>query len=237
MGKRHSPSFPWKEVPRRGGGWNRRGMKGNMRKAVSHIVIPSGAEGSLPFAVRDSRVPHMCRALLRFPHLSFIPLEPYPARYARHLPHAGKALSVVILFPHMRVFALRLWGKRYSRIAAFPMGEGLRYGICFSFICFHARPGAFASCHPTAPFSRVQGRFLVPLEMTRGGRTVIRGRACSLLASPTFSAKRSHFLRKEHLRNHHSPPILSAFSHRLAPRGSSMDFFKNKRVSPHFLQI
>ena len=26
--------------------------------------------------------------------LSFIPLEPYPARFARHLPHAGKALSV-----------------------------------------------------------------------------------------------------------------------------------------------
>ena len=23
--------------------------------------------------------------------LSFIPLEPYPARYARHLPHAGEA--------------------------------------------------------------------------------------------------------------------------------------------------
>ena len=83
----------------------------------------------------------------------------------------------------------------------------------------------------------VQGRFLAALEMTRGGRTVIRGRACSLLASPTFSAKRSHSLRKERLRNHHSPPILSAFSHREAPRGSSMDFFKNKRVSPHFLQI
>ena len=29
--------------------------------------------------------------------LSFIPLVPYPARSARHLPHAGKALSVVIL--------------------------------------------------------------------------------------------------------------------------------------------
>ena len=56
--------------------------------------------------------------------LSFIPIEPYPARYARHLPHAGKALSVVILFLHMRVFALTLWGKRYSRIAAFPIGEG-----------------------------------------------------------------------------------------------------------------
>ena len=39
----------------------------------------------------DSRFPHICRALLRFPHQSFMPLEPYPARYARHLPHAGKA--------------------------------------------------------------------------------------------------------------------------------------------------
>ena len=64
--------------------------------------------------------PHMCRALLRFPQLSFKALEPYPARYARHLPHAGKALSVIILFPHMCVFALTLWGKRYSRIVAFP---------------------------------------------------------------------------------------------------------------------
>ena len=49
--RRHSPSFPWKEVPRRGGGWNRRGMKGNMSKAVSRIVIPSGAEGSFSFAI------------------------------------------------------------------------------------------------------------------------------------------------------------------------------------------
>ena len=73
---------------------------------------------------RDSRFPHMCRAPLRFPHQSFMPLEPYPARYARPLPHAGKALSVVILFPHMRVFALTLWGKRYSRIVTFPIGEG-----------------------------------------------------------------------------------------------------------------
>ena len=83
----------------------------------------------------------------------------------------------------------------------------------------------------------VQGRFLAALEMTRGGRTVIRERAFSLLAVPTFPAKRSHSLRKERLRNPHFPPILSAFSHREAPRGSSMDFFKNKRVSPHFLQI
>ena len=25
--KRHSPSFPWKEVPQRGGGWHRSGIK------------------------------------------------------------------------------------------------------------------------------------------------------------------------------------------------------------------
>ena len=37
-----------------------------------------------------------------------------------HLPLEEKALSVVMLFPHMRVFALMLWGRRYSRIAAFP---------------------------------------------------------------------------------------------------------------------
>ena len=33
--------------------------------------------------------------------LFFMPLVPYPARSARHLPHAGKALSVVILFLHV----------------------------------------------------------------------------------------------------------------------------------------
>ena len=33
---------------------------------------------SLSFAVRDSRVSHMCRAPLRFPHLSFMPPVPYP---------------------------------------------------------------------------------------------------------------------------------------------------------------
>ena len=49
-----------------------------------------------------------------------MPLEPYPTRYARHLPLEGKALSIVILFPHMCVLALTLWGKRYSRIVAFP---------------------------------------------------------------------------------------------------------------------
>ena len=39
--------------------------------------------------------------LRRISSLSFTQLEPYPARFARHLPHAGKALSVGILFPHL----------------------------------------------------------------------------------------------------------------------------------------
>ena len=62
--------------------------------------------------------------LRRSPSLSFIPLEPYPARSAHHLPHAGKALSVGIVFPHMHAFVLTMREKRCSRIVAFPIGEG-----------------------------------------------------------------------------------------------------------------
>ena len=43
-----------------------------------------------------SQTAHLRRS---FP-LSFIPLEPYPARSARHLPHAGKALCRRYRFPH-----------------------------------------------------------------------------------------------------------------------------------------
>ena len=48
------------------------------------------------------------RAPLRFPHLSFIRLEPYPARYACHLPHAdaGKMMFSFRCLPH--------GGRRYS---------------------------------------------------------------------------------------------------------------------------
>ena len=62
--------------------------------------------------------------LRRISPLFFMPLVPYPARFARHLPHAGKALSIGIVFPHMHVFALAMREKRYSRIVAFPIGEG-----------------------------------------------------------------------------------------------------------------
>ena len=51
------------------------------------------------------------RAPLRFPHLSFIRLEPYPARFARHLPHAGNAL---MREDGVLVSLSSPWGRRYS---------------------------------------------------------------------------------------------------------------------------
>ena len=100
--------------------------------AFSHHCLPHGRRG-----IASAALGYLQIADLRcFFSLIFMPLEPYPARFARHL----------------------------------PPGEGLRYGICFSFICFHARPGAFAFCHPTVPFSRVQARFLASLEMTIRGK-------------------------------------------------------------------
>ena len=68
---------------------------------------------------RDSRFPYMCRAV----PLSSSVFHPACALSAPtgHLPLEGKALSVVILFSHMRVFALTLWRKRCSRIVAFPL--------------------------------------------------------------------------------------------------------------------
>ena len=86
-----SPSFLWKEVPRRGGGWSRETVLPHSGKPTPprFARLPLPEEGarmifkealiqSLSFAVRDSRFPHICRALLRFPHLSFMPPVPYP---------------------------------------------------------------------------------------------------------------------------------------------------------------
>ena len=79
----------------------------NARKAASSFrSLPHWGRGTASAALGCSRI----MAHLRQSPLSFIPPEPYPARFARHLPHAGKALSVVILFPHMRVFALTMRG-------------------------------------------------------------------------------------------------------------------------------
>ena len=57
-GRRHTPSFPWKEgprrgkeVPRRGGGWLPKRDEKNGKQPCSRFVIPSTAEGSFSFAV------------------------------------------------------------------------------------------------------------------------------------------------------------------------------------------
>ena len=91
------------------------------------------SEAGLAFFLGGARVLSYIVDLRRSSPLSFIPPEPYPARFARHLPLAGKALSVVILFPKYacirfddaRIALLsyrslphwerRCRGKRYSR--------------------------------------------------------------------------------------------------------------------------
>ena len=71
-----SPSFLWKEVPRRGGGWPRETLLPHSGKPIPprFARLPLPEEGarmifketriqSLSFAVRDSRFPHICRAV------------------------------------------------------------------------------------------------------------------------------------------------------------------------------
>ena len=151
LGIRFTELFPAEQPLREGARQRRRmdprgGLKTNVKRSISRACHFERSERSLPFAVRDSRFPHMCRALLRFSHLSFIPLEPYPARFARHLPHGGRLTKRDMFFFHL-----------------FSCPPG---------ICFHALPGTFASCHPTVPFTGVQERFLASLEMTIQGEAV-----------------------------------------------------------------
>ena len=73
---------------------------------LSYRSLPHWGRGTAPAV---DRVLSYIVDLRRIFPLSFMPLEPYPARSARHLPHAGKALYRE---------------KRYPRIAAFPIGEG-----------------------------------------------------------------------------------------------------------------
>ena len=97
-----------------------------MGEAVfSYRSLPHWGRGTASAVDRVLSYNACLRRIFHLFQLSFMPLEPYPARYARHLPHAGKALSVVILFPHMRVFALTMREKRHPRIVAFPpWGKG-----------------------------------------------------------------------------------------------------------------
>ncbi len=113
------------------------------------------------------------RAPLRFPHLSFIQLEPYPASFARHLPHAGKAL--------MR-------GRRCSHFAVFPMGETV---LSFSALETHF-PTFF---HTASALSASTGH--LPGRLTLRGKPAIAdlralpdlycGEAATTTLNPSFS--------------------------------------------------
>ena len=69
-----------------------------------HIFYLTGVQGrflaSLEMTIPGKAVLSFS-ALETLSPLSFIPPEPYPARSARHLPHAGKALFVGIGFPRI----------------------------------------------------------------------------------------------------------------------------------------
>ena len=106
LGIRFTELFPAEQPLREGARQRRRmdprgGLKTNVKRSISRACHFERSERSLPFAVRDSRFPRMCRALLRFSHLSFISLEPYPARCARHLLHGGKLTIRDVLFFHL----------------------------------------------------------------------------------------------------------------------------------------
>ena len=49
------------------------------------MILKEALIQSLSFAVRLSRFPHICHALLRFPHLSFMPPVPYPPLWGTFL--------------------------------------------------------------------------------------------------------------------------------------------------------
>ena len=70
----------------------------NARKAASSFRrLPHWGRGTAPAV---DRVLSFIVDLRRISSLFFIPLVPYPARFARHLPHAGKALCRGYRFPH-----------------------------------------------------------------------------------------------------------------------------------------
>ena len=100
-------SAPSGHLPHWGGKANSRSFESTC--ALNECAF-AGSWRDVPYKYAALRVLTQCttslkagmsdRALLRFPHLSFIRLEPYPARYARHLPHAGKAFRFFPLETH-----------------------------------------------------------------------------------------------------------------------------------------
>ena len=128
-----------------------------------------------------------------------MPLVPYPARSARHLPHAGKALSVVILFLHVScirfddarkaVFSYRslphwegvaerskaelasFWGSEAPLLFAFPFGEGRpRNGARVLSLMAHLRRSFLLFFIPLEPYPARFARHL-----PHAGKALCRG--------------------------------------------------------------
>ena len=82
----------------------------------------------MSLAVRNSRFPHMCRALLRFPHLSFIPPVNYPplrgTSFHRKEGVSTRAPSLGRGCRAQRGGVGFLFGRRSRLLFAFPFGEG-----------------------------------------------------------------------------------------------------------------
>jgi hypothetical protein len=81
----HASPFPWKGLPSAA----RRGWLPFGAAKPTPLCLPHWGRGT---ASAVDRVLSFILDLRRISPLFFIPLEPYPARSARHLPHAGKAL-------------------------------------------------------------------------------------------------------------------------------------------------
>ena len=118
-------------------------------------------------------------------------------------------MSVVMVFPHMRVFALTLWGKRYSRIVAFPIGEGgprqRRSGTFVNCLLETISPALFHPAFPIQPpplrgtsFHRKEGVSTRAPSLGRGCRAqrggvgfLFCGEAASSLPSPLGKGDRA----------------------------------------------
>ena len=102
------------------------------RKAISsYRSLPHWGRGTAPAV---DRVLSQTAHLRPSSSLFFIPLVPYPARSARHLPHAGKALSVVILFLHIsgiRSDNARKAASSYRCLPHWGRGTAQRWIGCF----------------------------------------------------------------------------------------------------------
>ena len=111
-------SAPTGHLPHWGGRANGRSFD---PACASNECAFAGSWRDVPYKYAALRVLTQCttslkagmsdRAPLRFSPLSFIRLEPYPARFAHHLPHAGKAL---MRGRRCSRFAVFQWARRFS---------------------------------------------------------------------------------------------------------------------------